>query len=144
MSPKNIIPYKDRNIDPDKPVEVYRNLHKKCYSIKQNGKVVAHATKILLKNCTFVVHQRGREQVVRTKRKMVHAWVKGYIVDTTMGINVYDSWKGKNILPAKIKYNPYRWTTFICDNLTNHYFMVKSALAVQLDENGMTGAYLNV
>lgn len=142
MSQKNIIPYKDRTIDLDKPVEVYKNIHKNLYSIRQNGKVVGHTNKILLKNCSFIVHQRGREQVVRTKRKMVHAWVKGYVTDSAIG--VFTIPRIIYILPARIKYNPYRWDSFICDNLTNHYFMVKSARVVQLDENGMTGAYLNV
>lgn len=57
-----ITPYKDRVIDYSKPVRVYRDLHNKCYSIQQNGKVVAHAEQLELKECRFIVNQAGRRR----------------------------------------------------------------------------------
>ena len=35
-------------VDTRKTVEVYRNLHKKCWSIRQGGKVVCHTEYITL------------------------------------------------------------------------------------------------
>lgn len=86
-------------LDKERSVEVYRNLHRNCYSIKQDGLVKAHAEHITLDNCTFHVNEVGRDRVRKTKRKEVHAWIKGYISEYTD-------------LPSselnRIYYNPYK------------------------------------
>ena len=56
-------------IDPDKRVYVYFNLHKKCFSVKQSGKVVSHDDCVLLKDCRFLVGDAGRERVLKEKKK---------------------------------------------------------------------------
>ena len=66
-------------VDPDKPVEVYRNLHKKCWSVRQRGKVKLHTDYICLKDVEFKVSQKGRERVLREQRKNVHAFIKGFL-----------------------------------------------------------------
>lgn len=92
----------------NKPVRVYKNLHKDCWSIKQNGLVKAHADEINLFNCEFLVNQKDRERVIKEKRKNVHAFVKGYIWDTSMD------------LIKQVSYNPYvNWYFFDVDNLTS-------------------------
>ena len=55
-------------IDPDKRVYVYFNLHKKCFSVKQSGKVVSHDDCVLLKDCRFLVGDAGRERVLKEKK----------------------------------------------------------------------------
>jgi hypothetical protein len=60
-------------------VEVYRNLHKHCWSVRsvQTGKVVAHVDVATVKDARFVVRPAGRAKVLRDGRKNVHAFVKG-------------------------------------------------------------------
>ena len=69
-------------IDHSKPVKVYRNLHKGCWSIKQNGLVKAHSDEVNLFDCNFLVNEKNRQKVIKEKRKNVHAFVKGYIWNT--------------------------------------------------------------
>jgi hypothetical protein len=58
---------------------VYRNLHKKCWSIKQRGLVVGHADELALKDCECIVNPKGRHRVIKTGVKTVHAYIKGFI-----------------------------------------------------------------
>tara|TARA_R110000824_G_scaffold44937_2_gene130367 strand:- start:652 stop:1038 length:387 start_codon:yes stop_codon:yes gene_type:complete len=63
-------------------VEIYRNLHKKCFSIRKNGKVVDYLyddQELHLVDVKFRVQPSGRERVRREKKKNVHAYVKGTI-----------------------------------------------------------------
>lgn len=95
-------------INPDLPVKVYFNLHKKCFSVQQKGLVVAHTNEILLTGATFKVSEAGRQRVIKTKRKNVHAFVVGYVVGGYVG-NVTsdrDSWKS-------VTYNPYKYSSFV-------------------------------
>jgi|TARA_R110000765_G_scaffold351300_1_gene441284 hypothetical protein len=83
-------------IDNTQPVKIYRNLHKGCWSVKQNGLVKAHSDEINLYNCEFLVNENNRQKVIKEKRKNVHAFVKGYI------------WTGANQnLDRRVCYNPY-------------------------------------
>ena len=66
-------------IDPDKRVYVYFNLHKKCFSVKQSGKVVSHDDCVLLKDCRFLVGDAGRERVLKEKIKNCFNLVTFYI-----------------------------------------------------------------
>ena len=99
-------------IDIHKPVEVYRNLHKKCWSVRQGGKVKVHTSYICLQDVKFVVQPAGREKVLREQKKNVHAFVKGYLISA----------KKMNRLTAKmsswtmdaITYNPYKHPHFTC------------------------------
>ena len=52
-----------------KRVYVYFNLHKKVWSVRQNGKVVEHTKSIMLKDCKYLVGKAGREKVLREKKK---------------------------------------------------------------------------
>ena len=63
-------------IDYSKPVKVYKNLHKDCWSIQQNGLVKAHSDEINLFDCKFLVNEKDRQRVIKTNRKNVHAFVR--------------------------------------------------------------------
>ena len=82
-------------IDQSKPVKVYRNLHKGCWSIQQNGLVKAHSDEVNLFDCEFLVNEKNRQKVIKEKRKNVHAFVKGYIWNTPVD------------LIKQASYNPY-------------------------------------
>ena len=89
-------------VDPNRKVEVYRNLHKKCWSVRQGGIVRFHCDTINLKDCLFVVQPAGRAKVLREKKKNVHAFVRGYI--------------SNECSPAvldEIYYNPYKAGSFV-------------------------------
>ena len=91
-------------IDRNKKVEVYFNLHKKCWSIRQSGASVIHADFVEIKEPQFVVQQGGNARVRREKRKNVHAFVRGYLTERV------------GIFPKNQKlvtYNPYKHTSFV-------------------------------
>lgn len=61
-----------------KPVRVYRNLQIKGYwSVQYQGKVVAHLTTVHLINVAFQVSEAGRQRVVNSGQKNVHACAAG-------------------------------------------------------------------
>ena len=91
--------------------EVYFNLTRKVFSIRQEGKVVEHADKVWLRNVSFVVQQGGRQRVLATKQKNVHAFCKGLLLrpdgreeSQLMGL-VLDQLRWA-------RYNPYAGPTF--------------------------------
>ena len=99
-------------IKKNRPVYVYKNLHKDCWSIKQHGLVKAHIPKdhaIGLWDCYFHVDVKGREKVLREKRKNVHAFVKGYLQDAE---NVS---RNRQVITKEVEvtYNPYKYETFV-------------------------------
>lgn len=111
-------------LDPSKPVQVYRNLTKKCYSVRQGGRVVDHVHSLYLKDVTFVVQPAGRERVRREKRKNVHAYIKGIIAPETEWIKQ----------PRLAMYNPYEFDTFV-DGMT--WKPIHSAPRVLISEVGV-------
>ena len=110
--------YKDNpkyKIDVRRKVYVYKNLHLGCWSVKQDGRVKMHTTDICLFDCSFRVSQKGRDRVLKEKRKNVHAGVSGYIVDRfpTYDEPIYaDNFKGTHTIKLA-KYNPYKYSSFV-------------------------------
>lgn len=98
--------YKNREIDATKPVQIYKNLHKPgFYSIRQNGLVVAHSKNFTVRVTNFHVNENGRQKVIREKKKFVHAWCEGYIIDggiCQLGTKL-----------EEIYYNPYTTNCFV-------------------------------
>jgi len=94
-------------IDVSRPVEVYRNLHQKCWSVRQRGKVVLHTDYITLKDCNFVVLENGRQKVLETKHKNIHAFVRGYLIHPS------ESCFNKPCVEyGDLTYNPYKMDSF--------------------------------
>ena len=111
-------------IDPDRKIEVYRNLHKKCWSVRQDGLVKFHSQQVCLQNCKFAVQPAGRAKVLREKRKNVHAFIRGYLWDGKISEDIANS----NIWD-NVSYNPYKSNTFE-DNSNNPVY---TAAYVDLD-----------
>ena len=109
-------------------VEVYRNLTKDCYSVRDRSGVLFHTEKIVLKNATFVVRENGRQRVLDTGHKNVHAFVKGEI-DNLKNI------KNKNI-KKKIYYNP-RDTSYFYEIVDGKKVPVVKAKQVTLSSKGV-------
>ena len=116
-------------------IEVYRNLHKNCFSVRHKGKVVGYLyddEQLALTNVKFVVQPAGRAKVLRENKKNVHAFVRGEYVgfigfrsgpyDKKVGLGGYES-----VLPTEemyfgkfedldfyaVSYNPYKSDKFV-------------------------------
>ena len=135
-------------------VKVYYNLHKFQLSVvamegAQKGIVIAHAKSILLGDVVFKVFEAGRQRVIRERRKNVHAYVQGdliniYGMSTERGKDVitYDmaicslatsqiiDWRIAN--EKVVSYNPYNHPQFYRVD-TDEY--VYSAPEAYLDDN---------
>ena len=95
-------------IDADKPVRVYRNLHKKCLSVQQKGIVRCHVDNIVLMDVKFLVSKAGQQKVRDEKKKQVHAYVAGTVVDSRKTLELLDcGW-------SEVIYNPYYTDYFTC------------------------------
>jgi bifunctional DNA-binding transcriptional regulator/antitoxin component of YhaV-PrlF toxin-antitoxin module len=108
---------KRSELKPGDKVEVYRNLHKDCFSVRKKGKVVGYLydsgmhhrnVELYLTDATFVIQPAGRKKVLKEQRKNVHAFVRG-IVTNTGGLH------RESIIRRcikKVTYDPYTMKTF--------------------------------
>lgn len=93
----------DNPFDPNLPVHVYWNLHAKRWSVRQRGLVVGHAEFLVLDDVEWRVQPKGRERVLRQKKKNVHAYACGMLTDGWLaGLG----WE-------RAHYNPYKAATFM-------------------------------
>jgi hypothetical protein len=94
--------------------EVYYNLHKHLFSLRQQGRVIAHMGTLGLSDVSFHVQPAGQAKVRATGRKNVHAYVKGFYDSNLVMVAEYVP----DTLRA-ITYNPYKFDTFVyADDLT--------------------------
>lgn len=91
----------------DADVFVYRNLHKNCFSCKsiKTGRVIHHADSVLLYDAKFVVSEKGRQRVIKEKRKNVHAGVRGKLVTIDKDIDEQGM--------LGVTYDPYSYDSFV-------------------------------
>ena len=103
-----------RESNPKGRVQVYYNLHKKRLSIRYKGKVIEHAREVTLTDAKFHVSEKGRQRVLKEKRKNVHAYVSGKLKET-----FWFTQAPKYVWTAKqrVTYNPYKHKSFV-DKLT--------------------------
>lgn len=113
-------------------VFIYRNLNRSghIYSIKSlegisKNRVIGYAPRLIVDNAQLVVSQAGRERVLKTKRKNVHAGVVGDLVMVSGWITRMHNSKAdfqycneenfkKNFpVGTPITYNPYKYKTFV-------------------------------
>ena len=105
-------------VNPDYPllkgirVDVYYNLHKKTFSIRCKGRVIAHRDRVTIKNPEYIVGEKGRQRVLNERSKNVHAFVRGTLMDNASLEHWIDSFDMMNIA-FKVKYNPYVHDTFV-------------------------------
>ena len=100
------------NIDHTRKVFVYKNLHRGCWSIKQDGLVKMHITDLCMYDCSFRVNKKGREKVLKEKRKNVHAGIVGYI-DDHWDIHPMGTLKSRKPKTKLAKYDPYKYDSFV-------------------------------
>ena len=113
-------------------IQVYFNLHKRKLSVRHKGKVIEHASQVLLKNATFHVQPAGREKVLREKRKNVHAYVSGKLKESFWHTQAPSYvWTAEQ----RVSYNPYKNKSFV-DKLTNE--TITSAKVVHIADKVIT------
>lgn len=97
-------PFKGRTVHALQEVEVYRNLHRDCWSIRdaKTKLVLGYAKELGLHDASFIVNESGRQRVLKEKKKNVHAFVRGYIIFAKVPV------KG-----TKVVYNPYKFKHFV-------------------------------
>lgn len=86
-------------------VFVYRNLHKNKISVKdiRTNLIVARVDSIVLVDCAMKVSEKGRQRVLKEKRKNVHAGVRGtWVKDHPISLAG----------TRRVTYNPYVSGTF--------------------------------
>jgi hypothetical protein len=90
-------------------VEVYRNLHKQCWSVRalegeRKGRVIAHTHDLILEECRYAVQPAGRDKVRRSGRKNVHAFIRGTLPEQPMTMRPG---------AQRVTYNPYKHDGFV-------------------------------
>ena len=87
-------------------VFIYFNIKKKVFSVRsmKSGLVIAHVAEIYLDDATFKVSEKGRQRVLRERRKNIHAGIEGFI--NLNEVNDKGEWKLAG-------YNPYKNESFI-------------------------------
>lgn len=95
-----------RDIQIGETVKVYRNLHTGKISVlgktRVGWRVIQHVDAITLLSANFLVNERGRQEVLRTKQKGVHAFVVGVVGAPP-----------KNLTTCHVTYNPYKYSSFV-------------------------------
>lgn len=109
-------------------VKVYRNLHRKCLSVKEGNLVKAHAQVVILDDVKFIVQPGGRKRCLETKRKNVHAFVVGKIISYTD--QYYTPMYSQDAV--EITYNPYKSDSFYIKK-TGESVKAASVVAVRAD-----------
>jgi len=119
-------------------VAVYYNLHKHTFSLQSRdketyGKVIDHTDHVILKNCKFVVRESGRNKVLKEKKKNVHAFVVGEVIESVHC--------NTNKMDGVVKYNPFKAGHFV----TEEGDKIDTAEVVVLrkghDDKPLIGAY---
>lgn len=102
-------------------IQVYRNLRKKIFSIRdaKTRRVIAYGTDIVLSNIKMCVQKSGRERVIREKWKNIHAFVSGTYEGVNF-VNLNQDWEA-------VYYNPYTTETFINNTTKEPIFRAKLA-----------------
>ena len=117
-------------------VRVYRNLHKKRWSVQiktnKGWRVWTHTDKIIIKNAELDVRRAGRERVIREKRKNVHAFVIGE--PTFVSGWTLNSPRTNFKKETQITYNPYENAFFINKN-TKEYILNAKRICLSFLEN---------
>lgn len=91
-------------------VDVYFNVTRKVFSIRQDGIVIAHRSNLFLTHSKFIVRESGQKRVRETGHKNVHAFVRGMWDQKD-----YRTFKDL-LLWRKVSYNPKRDNFFMVQN----------------------------
>jgi hypothetical protein len=122
-----IKPYKNRTLNPNTPIKVYRCLNRKghVFSIQQKGYVVGHTTDISISNAVFKINTSGKNKAIREGVRNVHAFIVGYVSNEEI---VCDN-------DTKISYNPFLEKGFYY--IATHKPIEDTCCTVKISEKGV-------
>jgi hypothetical protein len=102
-------------------VDVYFNLHKRMFSVRSRmkhnyGKVIVHCNGVVIENPKGVVSEKGRQRVLASKQKNVHAVVRGnlrsiWIADGFTPVPFPEAYEGTGF--QRWHYDPYEVSEFV-------------------------------
>jgi len=98
-------------------VQVYYNIRRGDYSVRQSGRVIDHVERIVLRDVRFNVAPAGRDKVRATGVKNVHATVSGYIISNNSA--PWHKRAGFRLLRDDVRnydfaaYNPFKYDQFV-------------------------------
>lgn len=101
---------------------LYRNLHTNTFSVQHKQKVIDHPVSCIMFDVKFKVSQKGRNKVLKTRQKNVHAKISG---------TSYSTIPSKQDLRDHIEvfYNPY-YTEFFCDASGSEILSAEYAICI--------------
>lgn len=118
-------------IDLDKPVRVFRNWKHDCYTIMQDGRPRASARQLRLSDVEFRVRESGRQRMLRSRRKNVHAYAIGRLLDF---VHPDDDRNLEAMSGRGVYYNPYEFSSFVDGETRSPVTFVRTA---HFDEHGV-------
>jgi hypothetical protein len=114
-----------------KKVMVYYNLHKHTFSVTYKGRLISHSDYVKLEDVEFRVRQGGREKVVKEKRKNVHSFVIGTLVDyCRYPCNNLPSEPNNNI----VTYDPYKYNSYVMKDTKEPIFHADEVEMINLKD----------
>ena len=114
-----------------KKVMVYYNLHKHTFSVTYKGRLISHSDYVKLTDVEFRVRQGGREKVVKEKRKNVHSFVIGTLMD-------YCKYPCES-LPSEpnshiVTYDPYKYNSYVMKDTKEPIFHADEVEMINLKD----------
>jgi hypothetical protein len=98
-------------------MDIYWNSHKNLFSCRINGKVLYHVKEMFLIDCKFIVSEKGRKRVIKSKVKNVHAVIRGKIAPTIITDGNYLPLQDLlSLLKHTVTYNPYTMESFMTED----------------------------
>ena len=106
-------------------VMCYYDLHRKTFSVTYKNKLIFKSDYVILDDVEFRVRKRGNERVRAEKRKNVHAFVIGNLVD-------YKSFPLNEKIDEPqvdvVTYDPYKYDSFVKSNTLEPIFYTSKVL----------------
>ncbi|MBK3398511.1 MULTISPECIES: hypothetical protein [Methylobacterium] len=102
-------------------IDVYRNLVRRAWSIREAGLVVGHEQAVALRDVRFVVSEAARQRTLRLRQRAVMAWATG----TRCEAPRYPS-------AIRVRFDPYAGPNFTTEDGT----VVLRASLVRFEEDG--------
>lgn len=126
-------------------VEVYKNITKNTFSIrsKASQRVVLHGDVVVLSKVYPVVREGGRQRVLREKKKNVHAFLSGILMDYgpisdfAEGLGECGGFFGYHWKGQLARYNPYSMTSFALDSDPWENGSVREFCVMKIDKGVM-------
>ena len=129
-------------------VFIYWNLHKQCWSIRaqegeDRGRVIGHAHAFQVTDPMFKVSEAGRQRVLATKRKLVHAGIVGELT----GVMWFGGERANNPFNrtrggTPVTYSPYRGPSFTA--ITTRERVGHALLAQGFHDRTVLAKHINV